>query len=459
MMTFRRSRSATPDAGLVSAGRNSYEAVLVEVPDLETIRAVADLAATNLKDANGNILRGYTMLSQAFGRLLHGDTVPPENATFLTFAAWATETIRPQVVGAVGPKGFRPGDLFRPASRLYTWAADGLLGSDDTIARNLVRGEAAIYEEIAMAVRMMLQCVLEGIDESSRRRSVDWPALWAKYSLRLKEMQTTLNAQRDASEAVEPSDVSVLQRATEPYFSVLSQRMSRWDLDHVQRKRRAELILLGNIRMLAYEQKRIQPVLRRNLAYVPDAVRARVGSRMTGRNTLLSRTVGQAYDRSKTAIAILDEVFQIAATRNVYSMIVGTEEIRLGRDLPVPPPANPVLRDRQAPLDQQRYRKGAFFPYDLQTLTHRPTWAEWQLYDRSTSEGARTAVDNWLRYGERLSFLVNLFRSRQQVTSLYDTPRSTPSATPPRPAALGPALEHLSDVTKERLANSFRGSS
>ena len=113
----------------------------------------------------------------------------------------------------------------------------------------------------------------------------------------------------------------------------------------------------------------------------------------------------------------------------------------------------------EAPLDQQRYRKGAFFPYDLQTLTHRPTWAEWQLYDRSTSEGARTAVDNWLRYGERLSFLVNLFRSRQQVTSLYDTPRSTPSATPPRPAALGPALEHLSDVTKERLANSFRGSS
>src|SRR5918994_5937007 len=122
-------------------------------------------------------------------------------------------------------------------------------------------------------------------------------------------------------------------------------------------------------------------------------------------------------------------------------------------------PGQPVLRDRQTPLDQQRYRKGAFFPYDLQTLRHRPTWAEWQLYDRSTSEGARTAVDNWLRYGERLSFLVNLFRSRQQVTSLYDTPRSTPSATPPRPAALGPALEHLSDVTKERLANSFRGSS
>jgi hypothetical protein len=56
-------------------------------------------------------------------------------------------------------------------------------------------------------------------------------------------------------------------------------------------------------------------------------------------------------------------------------------------------------------------------------------------------EGARTAVDNWLRYGERMSFLVNLFRSRQQVSALYDPPRSTPSlAIARQPVALAATM-------------------
>jgi hypothetical protein len=145
-----------------------------------------------------------------------------------------------------------------------------------------------------------------------------------------------------------------------------------------------------------------------------------------GRHSLLDRMLRKAYVRSEMFQDIAREAFQIAATRGAYSMVVGTEDLRFGRDLPMPPAANPLLRSRQAKADERRYGVGAFFPYALENLQMRPVWAEWQRHDRSAGEGARTAVDNWLRYGERLNFLVNLFRSRQQLTALYEAPRSIP---------------------------------
>ena len=75
-------------------------------------------------------------------------------------------------------------------------------------------------------------------------------------------------------------------------------------------------------------------------------------------------------------------------------------------------------------VDRNRYRTASFFPDDLSDLQHGPTWAEWQLYDRSSGQGGRTAVNNWLRYSERMNFIGNVFRSRQQLTGLYHTPES-----------------------------------
>ena len=84
-----------------------------------------------------------------------------------------------------------------------------------------------------------------------------------------------------------------------------------------------------------------------------------------GRNTLLDRMVRLGYKRAGTAESTVREMFQIAATRGV-SMVLGTEELRFGRDLPMPPPANPVLRARQPVQDRRRYGSGAFFPYHLE---------------------------------------------------------------------------------------------
>jgi hypothetical protein len=422
-----------------------YEAVLERLPTRDDIKKTVDLADEKPGKANRRILGGYFELSHALGRLLHGDAPGnmPENATFATFAAWVTESLRPDVLrsvdGSADGASAPPGSLW-PTRRMYTRVSRRLLGGDDRIGRNIVRGEAAVYEEIATATHMLVKHALEAITDEHRRLSdAEWSTAWDTFSANLAGTPESISEHRPA-DALEARDVHELQRALQPYFEVLSKGLSGQFVSAEQRRDRAQLILLANVRVLAYEQRRVQPVVRRNLAFVPDAVRARYGRELMGRNRLSDRLLRNVVEKTTPIQEALETAFQIAATRGAYSIVVGTEELRFGRDLPMPPPANPVLREHQPEQDRRRYAPGAFFPYDLENLELRPAWAAFHLHDRSSGEGVHTAVDNWLRYGERMSFLVNLFRSRQQVSALYDPPRSTPSlAIARRPVRLSSA--------------------
>jgi hypothetical protein len=430
---------------------DEYDALLDrlgDLDDLDDLQRTADGSFSDPAEANARIRDGYFNLSNAFGRLLHGDK-PPENATFTTFAAWAAVSLRREVVRGEDDRA----DSLRPARRAYHWLATEVFDTDETIARNIVRGQAAIYQEISAAIYTMSHLVLGALplDDDAGTRAGQWQAMWRNYTEELVKIRRALNDERDEAEVLGHGDVAVLQRAVAPYYQVLTEGLSSPALDHAQRKRRAELILLGTIRMLAYEQKRVQPVYERNFAYVPDALRELVAHRLAGRSTALVHLLREPSKRLLTFREILLETFQIAATRTVFSLVVGTEDVTFGRDIPVPPPANPLLRDHQPASDRARYGLGAFFPHDLADFSYRPTWAAWQRYNRSSGQGARTAVNNWLRYWERISFLVNLFRSRQQLSTLYSPPGSLPSTVPLPPAPLPSALEQLSDTTRTRL--------
>jgi hypothetical protein len=71
-------------------------------------------------------------------------------------------------------------------------------------------------------------------------------------------------------------------------------------------------------------------------------------------------------------------------------------------------------------------------------------------YDRSSGQGGETAVDNWLRLPERMNFIANVFRSRQQLAALYERPAAAepPVHGVPRPA-LGP-VDRAGDVSALR---------
>jgi hypothetical protein len=405
----------------------------------DKVHDIAWLVNESPWEANRDIMEGYFAISNALGVLLHGDHGIPENATFPTFAVWTTETLRSEVDR--GGYTRQPYAFFRPARRIYKRTARVVLRDDEVIARNIARGEAAIYEEIGPAIHHLIKTIVDHLHplvEDRELPSSAWQQIWEDYGSKLIEESERLSEHQrypDQYEAVASAEVTTLQHAIQPYFEVVSKGLSRWDIDAAERKERAELILLGNVRCEAYAQYRLQPVLERNLAYIPDAIRMMIGSRLMGRNTTSSQLLRRAYRRVEPAAEVIDEGFRIAATRHAYLALIGDEELRLGRDLPVPPPANLVLRGRQPQLDQERYGCGDFFPYSLQTLDNSAIWAAWQQYDRSSGDGTRTAVDSWLRYEERMSYLVNLFRSRQQLTGLYGMPRSIRRPEPSRPAS------------------------
>ncbi len=429
------------------------------MPSVDRMLATADLATKDPGGASNQMLSGYFDLSTTLGDVLHGLDERPTNATFPTFATWTTETLRIDVVGKDGRPPPGPQSLVRPGRQLYRRVADWVLGDDDVVARNLARGEAAIYEEIGVAIQALVSTARNalkplGHDPIPGDETAWWQNVWQEYTGGLVAACTQLDNQRGGTEQPEPvgpTNRAVLHEAVLPYFAVLAHGLTKWDTDAAGRKQRAELILLGTIRLEAYAQTRLQPVLARNLSYLPDALRRIAGSRITGRTNRSTAALRRAYERSGRAREIVDEAFEIAATRYVFSLVLGHEVLGLGRDLPVAPPANPALRDSQPAADQQRYTLGSFFPHELQTLRDPDVWAAWQQFDRSTGEGSRTAVDDWLRYEERLNFIVNLFRSRQQVSALYGRPGSLPPAMPPRPASLAQALPDVSDTTKKRL--------
>jgi hypothetical protein len=446
-MTTTRSSASAPSEPDPTFGEACT--TLLEVRAVVDTHATPEHASTKPSEANQAILNGWVALSRALGRLLQGDGEPIENATFPTFAAWAAWSLRREsVLGEATSK-----DDLHVARRMYRWMATAVLQGDDIIARNIVRGQAAIYEEAGAAFSALVELAQE--NPELRQVPPDPRRFWKAYTDELLAIQASLNSKRHVSEALDAGAVTALQRAMEPYFQVLVEGRARPGLNREQRRQRAELILLGNVRTVAYEQKRLQPVFERNLAYVPDAIKDMVASRF-GRRASLVKTLSKRLGEPHHLGEITNEALQITATRRLFSMIVGHEDLSFGRDVPPPPPGNPLLRSGQPGIDQRRYGSGSFFPTALAKLQYRPTWAEWQLHDRSSGQGARTAVNNWLRYSERMNFIVNVFRSRQQVAALYDTPGSP--AAPPGSMQLGRPMT-FADPAPDRPSNPRRAAS
>ena len=376
-----------------------------------TMRTIRTEANGNPATANWMIRDGYYRLSVALGRFLHGDDDEPENANFATFAMWSAQSLRPDVSDNESERLPR-----RPARRLYDQVARRALIDPLAVARNIALGQAAIYEETGPAVHALLEESTKGVDAASRGLTpsvVDWDQVWKGVSKRLDEHSKALNTGAN-QKRLSPPDAELLQDGLAAYFEVLRRGLTTATAEDA-RKERAELILLGNLRLVAYEQQRLQPVLKRNLGVVPQALRLRLVNRWLGRPTVVSNAVMRAYPHVSPHLGVIEQAFQIAATRYLFSITVGGEQLRLGTDLPLPPPAHPLLCDEQPAADRQRYAREFFFPYHLQVLELSDVWAEWQRYDRSSGQGIHTSVDDWLRYPERMNFIANLFRSRQQV--------------------------------------------
>lgn len=154
-------------------------------------------------------------------------------------------------------------------------------------------------------------------------------------------------------------------------------------------KRRAELILLGSLKIGLHEQTRVDPIIDEaldaplevffdeTLAALPGPLR-RVASRA---RPVLQRQVRQLI------------------TQRMMRMRLPGVDLELGDDVP-------------------RYGARSAFPPMLETLEHPELR---QLFETVTAGGSSGARD-WTRLGDRMRYIATLFRTRQKSLQLFEPP-------------------------------------
>ncbi|MCA9708034.1 MAG: hypothetical protein KDK70_19430 [Myxococcales bacterium] len=149
---------------------------------------------------------------------------------------------------------------------------------------------------------------------------------------------------------------------------------------------RAERMLLANLRIGAHEQYRLQEAV----AGALDA----------------TWTPGRACRRwRRVARRRLAPLLRRRLTRSLLHMGLPGLTLEVGRDVPALP-------------------HGAMFPADLERVRCPELRAVIERFDRAPATTEGSAARDWADYGDRMNYIVDLFRSRQQSISLWSAPFS-----------------------------------
>lgn len=171
-------------------------------------------------------------------------------------------------------------------------------------------------------------------------------------------------------------------------------------------KKRAELICLANAQTGYQEQTRVQP-------RVKGGLEAPIAALFTGAvpenffedplevlkeqiATSVAHLIGQAA-------ACAQDTWRRMSTRWLMRLHLPEVILDLGRDLPALP-------------------SGKSFPSDLEVIENRELGALLYRLDRSPNSLVGTAAVDWGELGDRMHYIVDLFRSRQQDASLLGAP-------------------------------------
>ena len=167
----------------------------------------------------------------------------------------------------------------------------------------------------------------------------------------------------------------------------------------------AELILRGNLLIGAYEQRKVDQLLR----YPVEDFASEFILERSGLDARERAGTGRWHRRFERRVrGQLDEhtpkIWGRAFTDQVLVLWAGDELLRLGRDLP-PPPGSVT-----------------FFPPDLEELHDGWLFLLWRQYDHSYGDGHGTQSRIWSVFSDRMNYIVNFMRSRAQAPGLWHDP-------------------------------------
>jgi hypothetical protein len=167
---------------------------------------------------------------------------------------------------------------------------------------------------------------------------------------------------------------------------------------------RPALVLQSNTLAVAHEQQRLQPAISGALdAPISDTLKKVIETDVV--RHLPVADARQVLDGLVEEVcSALDATWDTVLTEVIMQLVTATETFDLRRDVP--------------PLPE------GMFPPELLDLVGTVAAPTVSLWDRTDGTGAPTGARDWAVLEERMNFIVNLFRSRQQDAALFDPPFS-----------------------------------
>jgi len=320
----------------------------------------------NLIVRNLQVTLGYYHLSEGMRKVI-GD----RNVSWVSIATHASKTAGQAIRHELMPRVMKSG-LLRAAGydETFMFFRDALMSTEEEaeieqsgrVAEALKRVSLLVSEGNIMVYAELARPFLEFTTTFSR--------LWDRDDDRLDAFLT----EQLRPGAIENEGQDWLIEAFTAYYS------ARFETD---RKRKAEYVFQGNMLVGLHEQTRLQP-------FIEDAL-------LTPLRTL-SRS-GEGEKESRVAKMLV----QRWGTRMLMSLNLPNRELKLGSDVIAP--------------------TGVFkFPSDLIVLDSPRAIELVKTFDRGDNTLSGTGAENWASLQDRMSFIVDLFRSHQQYERMFEAP-------------------------------------
>ena len=347
-----------------------------------SIARIPDVAVRNLW-----ITQTYADLAQRLSAVIATDH------TWCTFAVWASGTagqsIRREELGGVlddildasGPHHTAAADANHATRWLRrlgvlraieaTHIDDLLRSSVDVVSDRIAHGNTLVFSELAPLFVRLLERFEAGQAPEGHEDSV------------LAEI------------GLDPAADDLVVRAFRLYYQAAHEQYGR---------RRAQRVLAANIWAVLHEQQRLQPDIVASMdsgfLVIDDLLAPRVARWLPG--FISERVVRRVLGVIEAPIR---DLFQDVATELMMKLYVPGAVLRLGETLPPLP-------------------NGEMFPADLTDVvltTLRDALHEW---DGTDGTGEDCGAADWSDLHERMTYIVNLFRSRQHTETLSQAPFS-----------------------------------
>jgi hypothetical protein len=386
------------------------------------------------------ITLSYSMFAQYLDERLFGDhsvvsrrknhlPIATSNANWFNFATWGTYTLGPNIRNDGAPQRLNslPSSVRRRFAPMVVQSRDG---GGQLVGQALAWGQELIFLSAASALvrfRELTVAQMEAMDQFITPRA---------------DQDNVLNQLNvDGERWIDPGHLKLVDEAFDCYRLVLLRMdriRARFPADSTRQYDTyksdlviPKLLLLATALLTAAEQAAVNTALAVVIDSIPvrmlQEVDRQVAKFVQRRRGIPSQVAAvKLLTQLRTTQTPLSDAWARFMTDQLLVIVLPTEMLRLGRDVPLRDPVGPMfpaaLRNLQVPTTP---------------LAGDPPWTDEDKvkaklgrlrnfvasFDRSNS-GAGSAARDWRRFDDRLNWALSLFRSRQQDLTLFWPPYS-----------------------------------